>query len=247
MRFVPTTVFFSLLLGTAVEVVGQAPLRISGTVYDSSKMYVIPFVQVFTTAGGHTETDSLGIYHITAKPADSIYFYYQGKGSVKYPVNKIYDYEAFDISMKVKAQTKYKVLQGVTVFSNDYRFDSLENRQRYDKIFNRGPLIETGVNPESGAAGIEIGSIISLFQFQKNRRRKAFEQRLIQQEEDAYIDYRFNSRLLTRITGLKGQDLEDYKKIYRPSYWFVSNSSLVVFYNYILNTSYAFKEKRGLR
>lgn len=239
--------FFIMMVTMGNSIFSQSMVRVSGTVYDSSKVYVIPFVQVFTTSGGHTETDSLGIYHITAKPTDSIYFFYQGKSSIKYPVKKIYDNDAFDIAMRVKAQTKYKVLQGVTVFSNDYRFDSLENRQKYDKIFNRGPLIETGIDPSTGAAGIDIGSIIGLFQFQKNRRRKAFEQRLKQQEEDAYVDYRFNSRLLTRITGLEGEDLEAYKKIYRPSYWFAANSSQVVFYKYILNTSYVFKEKRGIK
>ena len=247
MRFASVVVLMILLGTICNDGFGQAPLRISGTVYDSSKLYVIPFVQVFTTSGHHTETDSLGIYHIHAQKTDSIYFFFQGKSSVKYPVRNIYDPDAFDISMQVKAKTRYKVLQGVTVFSKDYRFDSLQNRQRYDEIFNRGPLIETGINPETGAAGIDIGSVIGLFQFQKNRRRKAFEQRLIQQEQDAYVDYRFNSRLLTRITGLEGEYLEEYKKMYRPSYWFVSNSSLIDFYKYILNTSYAFKERKGIR
>lgn len=225
---------------------GQSNIRVSGTVFDSSKMYVIPTVQVFTTSGNHTETDSLGIYHINAHPRDSIYFYYQGKNSIKYPVGKIYDFESFDISLRVKAQTKYKVLQGVTVFSDTYREDSMENRLRYDKVFNRGPAIETGVNPTTGVAGMDIGSLIGLFQFRKNKRMKAFEHRLEQQEQDAYVDYKFNARLLTRITGLKGKDLDDYKKIYRPTYWFAANSSQVAFYQYILNTSYAFKKERGI-
>ncbi len=225
---------------------GQSVIRVSGAVYDSSKVYMIPSVQVFTTSGNHAETDSLGIYHINANPRDSIYFFYQGKNSVKYPVAKIADYESFDISMRVKAKTKYKVLQGVTVFSDTYREDSMENRLRYDKVFNRGPAIETNINPTTGAVGADLGSIISLFQFRKNKRMKAFEHRLEQQEQDAYVDYRFNSRLLSRITGLKGKDLDDYKKIYRPTYWFAANSSEVQFYQYILNTSYAFKKQRGI-
>ncbi len=240
------TLNFIILLLPVLTAMGQSNLRISGTVFDSSKMYVIPDVQVFTTSGRHAETDSLGIYHINASPQDSIYFFFQGKNSIKYPVAKIYDYESFDISLRVKAKTKYKILQGVTVFSDTYREDSLENRLRYDKVFNRGPAIETNIDPTTGAVGADLGSIISLFQFRKNKRMKAFEHRLEQQEQDAYVDYRFNSRLLSRITGLKGKDLDDYKKIYRPTYWFAANSSEVQFYQYILNTSYAFKKQRGI-
>lgn len=223
-------------------------VRVSGTVFDSSKIYVIPDVQVYTTSGAHTTTDSLGIYHINASGNDSIYFFYQGKNSIKYAVNKIYDLESFDISMIVHAKNKYKLLQEVRVFTDTYKFDSLENRQKYSAIFDRDkPTIHTGFNPTSGVAGVDVGSIIELFQFRKNKQRQAFQNRLLQQERDAYVDYRFNSQLISRITGLKGKDLEVYKKIYRPTYEFVLSSSMVSFYTYILNTSYAFKARHGIQ
>jgi hypothetical protein len=69
----------------------------------------------------------------------------------------------------------------------------------------------------------------------------------VEDEEDRYVDYRFNSRLINRITGLSGDTLTKYKKLYRPSYLFVVSSTLARFYEYILNTSYIFKRDEGIR
>ncbi len=49
---------------------------ISGRVYDSTKLYVVPGVIVKSTGGGSTITDSLGTYHINTNENDSISFYY---------------------------------------------------------------------------------------------------------------------------------------------------------------------------
>ena len=236
-----TIIFLSFIAKSAV-----AQLTISGTVYDSSKNYVVPDVQVFSTAGVSAVTDSLGTYQLKAAPGDSIYFFYQGKNSVKYPVKDIQNYTSFDISLRVKVKDKYKMLQEVTVFTKNYKFDSAQNRIKYSKAFTEGrPHLQTTYEP-GGTAGIDLESLISIFQFRKNKQHLAFQNRLIEQEKDAYVDYKFNSQSISRITGLKGDDLESYKKIYRPSYEFVSRAPLIAFYQYILNTSYAFKNRKGI-
>ena len=86
-----------------------------------------------------------------------------------------------------------------------------------------------------------------MFQKRKNQENLAFRNRLIQQEEDNYVDYRFSSKTISRVTGLKGDELEKYKKLYRPTYLFIVTSSLTDFYEYILNTSYAFKKQQGIQ
>lgn len=244
MRSLLINIIIILLSLIAKSTVAQ--LTISGTVYDSSKNYVVPDVRVFSTAGASAVTDSLGTYQLKAAQGDSIYFFYQGRNSVKYPVKDIQNYTAFDISLRVKVKDKYKLLQEVTVFSNNYKFDSAQNRIKYSKTFTDArPQLQTTYEP-GGAAGIDLESLISIFQFRKNKQHLAFQRRLIEQEKDAYVDYKFNSQTISRITGLKGDDLESYKKIYRPSYEFVSNAPLITFYQYILNTSYAFKNRKGI-
>lgn len=227
-----------------------AQLIVGGTVFDSSKLYVVPNVQVHTTSGNFAYTDSIGNYKVSALENDSISFYYNGKFTVKFPVAKMKDYQAFDISLRVRVDDKYKLLKGVTVFSNSYKMDSLENREAYSKVFgSTKPGLRSTFDPTDpgGPAGLDIGELVGIFQFRKNKQRLAFQDRLMSEEEDRYVDYRFSAKNIERITGLKSPELEEYQKLYRPSYYFVSNSSLTQFYEYILNTSYVFKRENNIK
>jgi hypothetical protein len=204
-------------------------------------------VYVYSTSGSRAITDSTGTYQINVNEKDSISFFYNGKSTVKFPVKSMIDYTAFDISLLVKVKQKYKLLSPVTVFANSYRRDSLENREEYSKIFGREkPGLHSSYDP-GGAAGLDVDALIGAFQFRKNKQNLAFKNRLLQQEQDNYIDYRFSSKTVSRVTGLKGKDLEKYKKLYRPTYFFVVNSTLTEFYEYILNTSYAFKKQEEIQ
>lgn len=228
----------------ATHALGQ--ITISGTVYDSSKLYVIPGVNVYSTSGAATITDSLGAYHINVSEADSLSFFYREKSTVKFPVQSMTNYTAFDISLRIRVNEKYKLLKGITVFSNTYHLDSLENRVTYSKVFGREkPTIRSNYEP-GGPAGFDLDELIGIFQFKKNKQNMAFQKRLVEDEQDRYVDYRFDSKTIARITGLKGDTLLRYKKLYRPTYFFVTTSSLTEFYEYILNTSYAFKKEEGI-
>jgi len=234
-----------LLLLCVTKVTGQ--IIISGTVYDSSKLYVVPGVNVASTSGVLATTDSLGAYHINVSESDSLSFFYKGKSTVKFPVKTIGNYTAFDISLRVRVNAKYKLLQGITVFANTYRHDSMENRMEYAKIFNlQKPTLRSTYNPGE-PAGLDIDELINMFHFRKNKQNLAFQKRMVEDEEDRYVDYRFNAKLIHRITGLGGDTLTKYKKLYRPSYSFVVSSTLAQFYEYLLNTSYSFKKEEGIQ
>lgn len=224
-----------------------AQIEVSGTVYDSSKLYVVPGVMVNSTSGNSTFTDSLGAYHLIVDNAsDSISFYYNNKHTIKYPVKSMNNYNEFDISLRVRVNDKYKLLKNVVVFSNNYKRDSIENRVTYSKVFEREkPGISSTYEP-GGAAGFDLDALIGVFQFRKNKSNIAFQKRLISEEQDRYIDYRFSSKTVSRITGLKGDTLDLYRKIYRPDYYFTSKATLAQFYEYILNTSYKFKREEGI-
>jgi hypothetical protein len=242
-RFLPILIIF---IFASLSSGGQTKL-VSGTVYDTSRLYVIPFVKVYSTSGAETETDSLGVYHLPVQRNDSIYFFYNGKHSIKYPVRDIYDPASFDIKVYVNAKSKYKVLQEVTVFSDNYKMDSIENRAQYAKVFGESkPGLSTGIGP-NGVPGIDIESIAGLFQFKKNKQHRMLRERLMQQEQDGYINYRFNPKIVSKITGLTGKNLDDYMVVYRPSYEFVSQSSLVEFYQYIIDSGKEFKIRFGIK
>jgi len=186
-------------------------------------------------------TDSTGAYHINTTDRDSIYFFYANKPTQKFAVWQIADQAAFNISLPVRVNEKYKLLKEVVIFSKNYRQDSVENRELYSHIFDYGkPRLVSTYTPGS-PPGLDVNEIIRIFQFRKNKQRLAMQKRIIEQEQDNYVNAKFNSPLLKRITGLTGEKLQEYKILYRPKFEFVVNSSELQFYEYILNSSYEFK------
>lgn len=60
-----------------------------------------------------------------------------------------------------------------------------------------------------------------------------FQKRLLQQEEDKFIDYRFSKGLVRRLTLLTGNELDSFMRHYRPSYTFTKFASDYDFQLYI--------------
>ena len=236
-----------ILLQSLYSTMASAQITISGTVFDSTKLYVVPGVNVSSTSGLGAITDSLGAYHIEGSGNDSSSFSYKGKSTIKFPVKTIPDYTTFDISLRIRINDKYKLLQGVTVFTNTYHRDSLENRMEYSKIFNyEKPGLQSSFEP-GGAAGLDIDALINMLNARKRKQNLAFQKRLVEDEQDRYVNYRFSPKVIHRITGLSGDTLTRYIKLYTPSYEFIVSSTLTDFYQYILNTSYAFKKEEGIQ
>lgn len=235
--------FVLLQLLAAAKVVAQS--TVSGNVYDVSKLYAVPDVQVNTTSGFSDITDSTGSYTVRVSPDDSIFFTYDGKSTVKFPVRDIKNYNAFDISLHAPVQAKYKLLKPITVFTDNYKIDSLTNREEYSKIFGdeKGGIHST-YDP-GGAAGLDLDALIGMFRFRKNKEQQSFRNRLIGEEQVKYVDHRFSSKTINRITGLKGDSLQAYKKLYRPDYYFTATSTLTQFYEYILGTAAAFRRRQN--
>ncbi|MGI8580660.1 MAG: carboxypeptidase-like regulatory domain-containing protein [Chitinophagaceae bacterium] len=239
------TIFFFLSLVLLCNP-GTGQIIISGTVYDSTKLYVVPGVIVKSTGGGGTITDSLGRYHINTAEKDSISFYYANKPTQKFPVKSISNYNDFDISLQVRVFEKYKLLKEVKIFTKNYRQDSAENRLTYSKIFDyQKPGLRSNFTPGT-PPGLDINELINIFRFRRNKQNLAFQKRLMEEEEDKYVNYKFNNTLLKRVTGLTGILLDKYKITYKPSYEFIITATELEFYEYILNTADRFKKQEGL-
>jgi len=46
----------------------------------------------------------------------------------------------------------------------------------------------------------------------------SFQQRLIQDEQDKYVDHRYSKYLVKSLTKLEGKELDDFMNFYRPNY-----------------------------
>ncbi|RYD76538.1 MAG: hypothetical protein EOP53_14500 [Sphingobacteriales bacterium] len=225
-----------------ISIAAQAQLTISGSVLDKGKINLVEHVRVVSTGGMFAMTDSMGRYNIMVKPQDSIYFVYNNKPTQKFAVNKIANTAQFDVSIHLFVNSKYSMLKEVVVYSKTYKQDSLENRQTYADVFEyKKPGLSTSITP-GGAVGADVNELINMFRFKRNKRLKAFRNRLEAQEEERYINYRFNKIFVGRITGLKSPELDSFMVWFRPSYEFTAAADEIAFNQYILNASYQFKK-----
>ena len=222
----------------------KAQIIVSGTVFDSTKIIGLKNVRVSSSSGLTTYTDSLGEYKIIVTEKDSISFFYQNKPTVKFPVRSITNYNAFNISLKAGTKDKYKSLKEVVVYSKSYHQDSIENRLTYANVFNHSPGLK--ISSSDGSVGFDLDELINTFRFKHNKQMKAFQNRLLEQEREHYIDYKFNKKLVKRITGLDSSHLAEFMIKYRPPYEFAVLSSQLEFYQYILDASYNYKSEMKL-
>lgn len=228
-----------LLLFIAGNIFGQ--LTVSGTVYDSTRTVPVKNVLVQTTSNHKTITDSLGQYTIRVMKNDSLDFTFRNKSTPKFAVTDITNLTAFDIAIKVRVYGRFRTLKEVTVTSKNYHQDSLDNREDYKEFFNYSkPGFRTSVNSNTGNAGLDLDGLIDGFRFKRNKDLRYMQQRVIEQEEDDYINYKFNKRLVKRITAIDSADVDRFMKEYRPGFEFVQHSSETDFYQYILDASYEF-------
>jgi hypothetical protein len=150
------------------------------------------------------------------------------------------DYRQFNMALHVKVFA----LPNVIVRPPDYRQDSMQNRQDYAKYFNfskPNPLRSINVGP--GGVGMDPNEIINMFRFKRNRQLASLSRRLIADEQDKYIDFRFSKKFVRELTGLKDEALSLFMRKYRPPYDFVEIINQLELGYYIQQ---CYKKERGL-
>jgi hypothetical protein len=203
---------------------------VKGTVYNMNRTKPLDAVSVVATSGIGTVTDSNGNYSIFVRESDSISFSYLGRFTMKFPVSMILTYNNFDVALHVEPTE----LRQVRVSPRNYHMDSLQNRKDYAKYFDYKKPGFKLTEPSSGSGvGIDLDEIINMFRFNRNRRMLAFQQRLLQEERDNFIDHRFTKLLVRKITHMVGPELDSFVALYRPSYNFTKTASDYDFDEYI--------------
>ena len=219
-------------------------VMVSGTVYDSTRQLIVPSVKVISTAGSISYTDSVGHYNILVNSNDSIAFYYRNKFTTWFPVSAMRYTKTFDIALQVKLEDRYKTLKEIIVIGKSYQQDSVENREKYAKIFNgsRGGLKLTETTELGGVPGLDPNEIINMFRFRRNHNLKAFQKRLLDEEAEKFVNNRFNKPLVKRITGFQGAVLDNFMVQWRPSYDFTATAPEYDFHKYILEASKLYRQ-----
>lgn len=237
-RILPVFIFLALLI-SAAKVSGQVTVR--GTVYNMYRTRPLDAVSVMSTSGRGTITDSNGNYSIVVNQNDSIYFSYLGRSTQKFAVREINHFVGFDIALHVNPTE----LNEVRIAPRDYHLDSLRNRQEYEKVFDYKKPGFAITSPNSGlGVGVDLDALINMFKFNKTRRMLAFQRRLEEEEQDKFIDHRFNRSIVKKITHLDDDEIDSFMVKFRPSYEFTKTATDYVFYDYI---KLAAKEYRAIK
>jgi hypothetical protein len=197
-------------------------VTIHGTVYNMYRTRPLDGVSVMSTSGRGTATDSSGNYYILVNPEDSISFSYLGRATVKYPVSGINAFTSFDIALHVDPTE----LREVKVMPQNYHMDSLQNRKDYEKYFDfKKPGFKITDGNAGLGAGVDLNELINVFRFQRTHRLLAFQHRLVDEEQDKFIDHRFNRSIVLKVTHLQGDELDSFMVKYRPSYQFCKRAT----------------------
>lgn len=223
--------FLILFIITATGLAGvKAQITVKGTVFDSSGTYPVQAVSVLSTNGTGTVTDANGDYSIRVNETDSIWFSYLNKPTRKFLVSSIKMPYAFNISL----QTFVTLLPGVKARVKDYKRDSLQNRQDYAKYFNyERPGLKVS-SLSDGSVGFDLNEIINSFRFRRNKQMSMFQNRLISQEQEAFVRHRFSKALIRRITGADNDStISQFIIYYQPSFLFASTANDYTFHKYI--------------
>jgi hypothetical protein len=222
-------------------------VTVHGTVYNMYRTKPLDGVSVISTLGRGTATDSNGNYAITVSLQDSLYFSYLGRATAKYSVRTINYLSGFDIALHVDPVE----LKEVKVMPRNYHSDSLQNRQDYAKYFNyKKPGVKvssTGATQDGLNVGFDLDQIIEMFNVAKKRRSLAFQSRLVQDEKDGYIDYRFNRSIVLKVTRLEGDELDSFMTRYRPSYDFCKRATDYDLLDYIKLAFHEYQKDRKER
>ncbi|MEO5592350.1 MAG: hypothetical protein ABIR15_05395 [Chitinophagaceae bacterium] len=224
-------IFLLLVILSLICTASAAQVIIKGKVFDMSRTQPLSAVSVLSTSGIGTTTDSTGSYTLLVNETDSIWFSYLNKPTPKFAVSAINIFNGFDIALHVPVTE----LKEVKIMPRSYKRDSIQNRLDYAKAFDfHKPGISLS-NPSSGAfgVGLDLDAFINMFNFRRNKRMAHFQQRLIQEEQDKFIDHRFTKALVKKITQLSGAEQDDFMKKYRPSLDFTSNATDYEFAEYI--------------
>jgi hypothetical protein len=239
-------IFFILLFLLLHSTVQAQSVMVSGTVYDISGRRPVEAVIVHTNNNMST-TDSLGRYIIAVKTKDSIWFSLFGKNTQKYTLDTIEDKHNFNIMIHVNGID----LPEVRVRNNNYRLDSIQNRYDYAKYFNYQPPglklanNSTLINPSGGLSiGFDLVEMINMFRFKRNRNLGFLQKRLISQEQEKYINYRFTKRFVQKITHLEGDNLVQFMDYCKPSYEVLGLLNDLELGYYIQQKYLAFKTSR---
>lgn len=223
---------FFLLLFLLPSLAGaQKMIGVVTELSSGAAMADVFYQNIFTNESGNT--DSTGRFELKVAPGQLITFQRLGykTARVRVPAGNLPPY--FKIQIEPGAiQLDEVEVQGRHTHQ-DYHADSLRDARAYQRELNYKKM--------SGAEMIQHPFTAlskhyrSIMNFQKEYNYL---------EQQRYVDYTFNEKIITRLTGLEGKELELYMRQFRPTYELLRSLPEYYYFSYIKESAAEFKKRR---
>jgi hypothetical protein len=217
---------FVLLLGGSVA--ANAQQFLTGKVYVKGSSDTLISVSIHNiTSQRYDLSDEDGSYRVQAAPGDHIAFSSVGHKADTVTVTASILTASYPVYLEIKPQT----LATVRVEYNNYQLDSMDRRTEYAWVYNRGTTPRLEKTRQGDGVGVEMN--IFRHSSSEEKQRERLEKRLQREEQDYYIDFRYNKDYVAKITKLQGDSLKTFMKKYRPSYDYCRKAAMVDILVYI--------------
>jgi hypothetical protein len=229
-----------LMLAISFSVSAQKRIMIHGYLLDSSKYAPIKNGTVLNTNSNKSvTTNDKGIFSIPVAINDVLFFTADG-----------YHFDTFRYKMMMRdtivvyMEQLAHVLPGVTVRTQGYtkyQLDSIQRREDFLAIAG-GEKKPVATNATSGAGlGIDLDYLLSKKERDRRRAYKQFDEH----EKEMYINSRFSVQIVHDYTGLTGDTLTHFMRLYTPSYeWLRSHTTDEDIFYYLNDKLKAFYKRR---
>ncbi len=201
---------------TTISVYGQI---LKGIVLNGETYKPMYMVTVQNLANGQSvQTDIEGNFSLSATIGDILSFSYNGFHTIQKTVSSYSDMgvELLPISVRLPEYTVHELTK--------FQKDSIEMTTLYSQELNKkkiNPKVSTnGGLVVSGLIGAPVQRLSR--SYKRNKRFKATFQKDMEQK---FIDSRYKPELVTTLTGLKGDSLLQFMKIYPMDYAYARSVS----------------------
>jgi hypothetical protein len=187
--------------------------------------------------GESVYSDSLGAYTIPALEGDLLFFYRLGYNSRRETVQTVKG----KMPVMVLASSEI-TLEEVQVRGNTYKIDSIERSIIYRKAMNdANQKVKVSVGTGIAFNGL-IGKTVSRITGREKRLQR-FKRTFVQGERDRFINTRYNTEVIYRVTGLTGDDAGKFLNAYPIPYDYARTASELELLMWIRNNYKQYSNK----
>jgi hypothetical protein len=218
---------------------GFAQLFLTGTVRKKESQEILISVNIYNqTQRRHKLSDEKGNYRIAAQPGDIVIFSCVGYQADTITVTSTILATDFPVLLDVRVVS----LQAITVGSlSNYQLDSLERRQQYSWIYEQQPQPVVERQRQGDGVGVELNVIPH--GSSEVRQRLQLKKRILREEEQHYVDFRFSTDYISRLTHLRSDSLKQFMVRYRPTYDFCRKAATVDILVYVSDSFKKFENR----